>query len=374
MKRFIKWQYMLNKRLLHKKIFVFLLCLIPVLVWGMSRLSEEDSGILTIAISVEEPQDKEAVLIVEKLLQEDSFLQYERVEPQQARALVASGKVDCAWIFREDFQNKLISTFAKDEKVAPIYVVAQEENVVLQLARTYLYGSVFPYLAQLMSEHFLDNEVEGVGDITPEELQSYYEKNTVEEDVIEIIYADKQRVATKQKQSYLMAPMRGILVVLILICGLVVTIYYMQDEERGMFAWIPLHKRRELLYCYLAGAGFDVGVVVCISLSVMEKKLLSMYEIGVLFVYLCMSGAFCEMVKLLCRSKDILAKWMPFIALAMLAMCPIFLDLGNDFALQYVFPPTYYLRALYRSEIIYVMVGYTLLVLAISKLLEQRNR
>lgn len=368
MKRFFVWQYMINKRLLHKKIFVFLLCLIPVLVWGMSQLSEEDSGILTIALSVEDSQDKEAGKIVDKLMQEDTILQYELLDVQEARERVASGKVDCAWIFREDFNNKLISTFSQGEKVAPIYVVAQEETVVLQLARTYLYGSVFPYLSELLCEYYMENEIDGVEDITPEELQYYYEKCAVDGSVIEIIYADKQDIATQQKQSYLMAPMKGILAVLLLVSGLVVTIYYMQDDERGMFAWIPMHKRRGLLYCYLLGASIDVGVVVCISLLIMEKRMVSLYEIGVLFLYLCMSAAFCEMVKILSRTKDLLIKWILFLTLAMLIVCPIFIDLGSGFGAQYLFPPTYYLRALYHSELILVMVGYTLLVLVISKI------
>lgn len=359
MKRFFLWQYMLNKRLLHKKTFVLLLCLVPLLVWGMGQLAKEDSGVLTILLSVENAQDELALQIVEELLQEDSILQYELAEPARAYELVAAGKADCAWIFREDFQEKLVATFAEgEEESAPVYVVAQEDTVALQLARTKLYGSVYPHLAELLTKHYIETQTGR--DVPVEELQAYLEANAVEEGLFQVIYeGDGTQESARAEQSYLMTPIRGILLVFLMICGLVVTLYYLQDGERGMFAWIPVHKRRGLLYCYLFAACFDVSVVVVPALSISEGRLISLRELGILLLYVCMTAVFCELMKLLCRTKELLARWIPLISLAMLALCPIFLDLGSGFLLQYLFPPTYYLRALQSDRMIAVMAGYT---------------
>lgn len=368
MKRFFLWQYMLNKRLLHKKVFVLLLCLIPVLVWGMSRIAREDSGIMTILLSMENQQDDLVKQIFKEVLQDDSILYYEVVEPQQAYELVKAGKADCAWIFREDFQEKLISTFAEGvETVAPVYVVTREDNVALQLARTKLYAFIYPHLAKLINEHLLGGYLPG-GDseITGAQIQEYYKANLVEDSLFQIVYEDAvgsaSRTDVTTEQSYLLLPIRGILVILLLVCGLVVTLYYMQDGERGMFAWIPVPKRRGLLYCYLFAAGFDVSVVVILSLWISEGRWISLRELAILVLYLLTMAVFCALMRLLCRKVETLVKWIPLISLATLGLCPVFVDLGTGFVLQYLFPPTYYLRALYSNRMLVMMAAYTVVM------------
>lgn len=366
MKRFFLWQFMINKRLLHKRIFVLLLVLVPILVWGMSRISKEDSGILTILISMEDAQDRLAGQIVEEVLQDDSILYYEVVEPEQAYQRVAAGQADCAWIFREDFEGKLISTFAADDIDAPVYVVVQEDTVALQLARTKLYAFVYPHLATLICEHYMENEVDGVDNLSAQRLQTYYEKCQVQDGLFQMLYKETTEAGENSAQSYLMLPIRGILIIFLLIGGLVVTLYYLQDEERGMFAWIPVPKRRGLLYCYLLAAELDMSVVVVLSLLISDGRWISRRELGILGIYLLTGAVFCELMKILCRTGKTLVKWIPLIALVMLGLCPVFLDLGSGFVLQYFFPPTYYLRALYSHRMLLVMLIYTSILFALE--------
>lgn len=368
MKRFFIWQYMLNKRLLHKKEFIILLCLIPLLVWGITLVSKEESSVVTVALSMEDEKDELAGKIVEEMMQEDSIIRFEPMEKEAAYQAVRSGEADCAWIFREDFQEKLITTFAKRvEEVPPVYVVVQEDNVAMQLSRTKLYGYIFPHLAFLLGQNFLETEVMEGQEVTTEELQRYFDENTVEQDIVQIAYLSKDEILDdadvtdreEEKQaSYLMTPVRGMLLVLLIVAGLVVTLYYMQDEERGMFAWIPVHKRRGLFYSYLMAALLDTGLVVLLGLFISEGKWVSLREIGILLLYVPVTATFCELVKNLIRTKERLAKWIPLLAIAMLGLCPVFLDLGSGFAAQYAFPATYYLRGLYDKNMILWMLVY----------------
>ena len=104
MKRFFIWQYMLNKRLLHKKEFLILLCLIPLLVWGITLVSKEESSVVTVALSMEDEEDKLANQIIEEMMQEDSIIRFESMDVEASYNAVRAGEADCAWIFREDFQ------------------------------------------------------------------------------------------------------------------------------------------------------------------------------------------------------------------------------------------------------------------------------
>lgn len=353
MKRFWIWQYMINKRLLRKKEFVILLCLIPLLVWGITMISKEDSGVLTIALAMEE-EDGDAAPIIEEMLKEDSMIQYIPTGVEEAYKKVNTKEVDCAWIFREDFTEKLITTFDRwDEKEAPVYVVAQEDNVALQLARTKLYGNIFPHLAYLLCQDYLETEVMEGESVSEEELRQAYEKSMVEGTLIRTVYispddmtnvSERKERTTEQKISYLITPVRGLLIVLIIVAGLVVTMYYLQDEERGMFAWVPIPKRRGLLYSYILAAVFDTSVVVLLSLLISEGRLLSLRELIVLILYLPVTAVFCEFLKIICHKKEHLAKCIPLLCLAMLGFCPVFLNPGRSFVPQYLFPPTYYLR------------------------------
>jgi len=368
MKRFFLWQYMLNKRLLHKKEFLILLCLIPLLVVGMVLFSKEDSGVVRILLCMEDEKDTLAEEIIEGMLEEDSIIQYKLVDKEEAYKQVQEGNADCAWIFREDFQTKLIGTFAGgEEEDKPVSVVAQEDNVALQLARTKLYGNIFPKLAFLLCEDYLGTEVFQGEPISVEELEKHYEANTVEGGLVQVIYVapdeleDLSGVTVKeeqQKASYLVTPIRGLLMVLLMVAGLVVTMYYLQDVERGMFAWIPVHKRRWLLYSYILGAVTDTAVVVLVSLMISEGKCLSLREFGVFLLYLPVTAVFCEFVKILCHKKEHLAKSIPLLSIAMLGLCPVFLDLGRGFVPQYLFPPTYYLRVSNDYKMIFAMLGY----------------
>lgn len=368
MKRFLIWQYMLNKRLLHKKEFLILLCLIPLLVWGITLVSKEESSVVTVALSMEDEEDKLANQIIEEMMQEDSIIRFESMDVEASYNAVRAGEADCAWIFREDFQEKLITTFAKRaEEIPPVYVVAQEDNVALKLARTKLYGYIFPYLAFLLGENFLETEVMEGQEVSTEELQRYFEENSVEQEIIQIAYLSKDEIladvdVTHRDEeitgSYLMTPIKGMLLVLLIVAGLVVTLYYMQDEERGMFAWIPVHKRRGLFYSYLLVALFDTGLIVLLGLFISDGKWVSLREIGILLLYIPVTATFCELVKNLIRTKERLAKWIPLLAVAMLGLCPVFLDLGSGFAAQYAFPATYYLRGLYDKEMILWMLVY----------------
>ncbi len=387
MKRFFLWQYMLNKRLLHKKEFLILLCLIPLLVLGMTLLSKEDSGVVTVLLSVEDEKDSLVGEIVEGMLEEDSIIQYKLVTGEEAYEGVRAGEADCAWIFKEDFQNKLIGTYTGDEEEdKPVIVVAQEDNVALQLARTKLYGNIFPRLAFLLCEDFLETEVFDGESISVEDLQRHYEANAVEGGLVHTIYVSPDELSDvseasdkgeKQRFSYLVTPIRGLLLILIIVAGLVVTMYYLQDGERGMFAWIPVHKRRWLLYSYVLGAITDTAVVVLLSLLISEGNVLSLREFVVFLFYLPVTAVFCEFVKILCRKKEHLAKSIPLLSIAMLGLCPVFLDLGRGFVPQYLFPVTYYLRVSNDYKMIFAMLGYTVVLFLAStiyyRFVEEKN-
>jgi hypothetical protein len=76
------------------------------------------------------------------------------------------------------------------------------------------------------------------------------------------------------------------------------------------------------------------------------------------------------MLRRYCRSMRVLATLIPLLVVAMLAICPVFLDIAPLHMLQRLFPPTYYINAVYNSSQLINMVIYTLICLALYLLPE----
>ena len=56
---------------------------------------------------------------------------------------------------------------------------------------------------------------------------------------------------------------------------------------------------------------------------------------------------------------------MSFTAVVMLVVCPVFFDLGALRELQYLFPPTYFINAVYSDKFLLYMPLYTLVLAAV---------
>lgn len=380
MKRILLWQYMLNKRLLHKKSFIILMCMIPLLVCGMQIVSEEESGVLTILLCAESAEDELAKQVIADLTEADSVVRYLVCDEKEALESVQKGEADCAWVFRDDFRRRLDEYATESLKQeAPIRMIAREDNVALQLARTNLYGVIYPHYAYFLCENFLQDKILKEGQVSEAELRADFERTAVEESLFQVVYVNQNDVVYRdsfQKQdSYLLQPVKGLLLVFITICGLASAIYYLQDAERGIFAWIPMNHRMLFACGYHMVAMFDAAIMVFVSLFFLEKERMMAQEIVLLLLYIIICAVFCNFIMCLCRNKQNLGRCIPLLLIAMLVISPIFIDFGENFTVQYLFPPSYYLRALHDEKMYLYGLLYTVALgiatSGINKLMER---
>lgn len=390
MKRNWKWLFYLNKRLLYKKEFVILLCIIPLLVGGLSMVSRNDSGIMTVLLCAEDETDTFVGQMIESLATQDSVIRYVRTRVDTAYELIEAGEADCAWIFREDFLGKLRKATGKLRgETPPILVVAQEDTVALELSRMKLFEELYPHLSYLLCEEQLGNVLEDGQKLSEEELRAAFEISAVNDCLVAIVYESPQSVVKKKQpkqdstgmdeteyavstvrnnRNYLMSPLRGLLMILLLVAGLMAALFYLQDEEGAVLLRIPIRDRRKLLYFYMLPAIADTAVVVGLSLFIAEKSFLSLWEGAAFLLYLPLAAVFCDLMTLLCKTKERLSACIPLLVLAMLVLSPVFLDLGTDFVFSYLLPPTYFLRAGNEAGMLPRMLAYTGLLFAVGTL------
>ena len=75
---------LLNKRLLRKYSFLLILCLVPLLVAGMRLAAQEESGLMRVALYVEDDREELTAGILEKLADRRGVLHFVRCHSEQA--------------------------------------------------------------------------------------------------------------------------------------------------------------------------------------------------------------------------------------------------------------------------------------------------
>ena len=91
-------------------------------------------------------------------------------------------------------------------------------------------------------------------------------------------------------------------------------------------------------------------------------------ELLILALYATSTALFGMTVRQLCGSLAAVGTALPLLIVVMLVVCPVFFDLGALRALQYLFPPTYYINAVSSNYFLLLMAVYSLILLTVYTL------
>lgn len=353
------WLLMLNKRLFRKPVFLVILALIPLLVFGYQAATREESGVLTIALA-QEGEDPLAAQVIDDLMDSSQLLRFRLCQsPLEAEDQVRSGKADCAWIFPDALQQR-IEAFVSDPSAenAFVRVLERESNVMLMLTREKLSGALYELCAPTVYRNFLRQNIPEMAQASDAELMAYYNGTGITDALF--VFEQAGGSAAEQDTNFLLAPVRGLLAVVIVICGIAASMYFVQDMEKGTFAWVPARYRLLTeLGCQIV-AVMDVCIASLLSLAVAGLTGSILRELLALVLYSLCASAFCMLLRRLCGTVRTLGTLLPLLAVVMLVVCPVFFDLGALREFQYLFPPTYYIHAVYADRYFLYMLLYTL--------------
>ena len=178
-KKALLWCLMLTKRLYKKVTFVIILALIPITVLAFGKASQEDSGIMTILLVQEDPNDALASQVVEELLGSSDLILFKKIDnAQEAERIVQIEKADAAWIFPKDMEEKILD-FVTTENLPKSFVrvVVREENVTIKLANEKLSGALFKYCARTYYRYYMRMNAEFLDKLSDEEIvEDRYQK------------------------------------------------------------------------------------------------------------------------------------------------------------------------------------------------------
>lgn len=363
---------LLNKRLLKKPSFVILLCMIPVIVFGLHLVSERESGIVRIALVNEGSQ--EAGTIIDELMNKPSVFLFDTYENgEEAEEALLDNRVDAVWIFPGDYSDR-ISDFTgalvrntKDSDGA-VEIVEREDNVLLQLSRMELFGALYSDLSFSLFDNYINLRLAD-SEVSAAALHGYYDNNRNTGMLFD--YRDTDERSPKEQdvsESYLFTPLRGVLLLLTLLCGLAAAMYYRADLDKEIFTWMPVGNKWIFEHVYLMTALVDGGLVVLITFFITGLAASPLTEIALMFLFILSCCCFCSIIRRLTFNLRSLATSIPILILAMLVVCPVFIYIRALRGIQLLLPPFYYLMAQNNAGYLNLFVIYTMAIIAVDVL------
>ncbi len=375
LKRMLRWVLLLWKRLYKKLTFLALLVLIPALVFGYGMVTQEESGIVIIALASEtETVEPLTRSVWDELLESRVMRCIECESPEMAKELVLQGKADVAWIFAEDLEAKIYDFAAhRTRKNAFVTILEPDNRVALKLVREVLSGVLFPQCSEALYLTYIRENAPELDAVSDEQLLDYYRNMDFSEGLF--AFTDLEGNVMEEKQAdFLLTPVRGMLAVVIVLAGLATAMYYIRDVENGTFAWVALHRQGMVEFgCQLISL-VNVAAVALLSLILTEQSVPLGRELAVAVMYCLCVASFSMLVRRLTLGIYGLGTVTPLLVVMMLAICPIFYDLAIVRQLQYLFPPTYYVNAAYNGKYLGYMAVYTFVAFSLCGIIDRFKR
>ncbi len=357
MKRMWTWFLLLNKRLYLKITFLILILLIPIFVTAFQIMAQQPSGVVTVVLARQDPQDALCREIVESLKSETKIISFLEDTPENAQLLVKAGKADAAWIFPEDMAGCLSRYLTGDAAAKGfVKVLEREQTVVLGLARERLNGVLFGESVRQIYLRYVRQWSPEAEKYSDAELLSYIDQADVTGQLF--AYYDIYGNQKLETANYLTAPIRGLLAVLVAIGSAVTAMYYQKDSDLGIFSFLPQRYAPLCEFGYQLVSSFNLMTMVLLSLIISGLSENLLLELILFLLYGICCSLFGMVLRKIFGGGRWLAVWMPVIALFMLVICPVFFDVAAMQKLQLIFPPTYYISGAYNYAYWLYFIGY----------------
>lgn len=371
MRILLLWLLLLTKRLYKKPAFWAILIIIPVVVFAYGLTAREDSGMLTVVLSAQNTEDLFSNAVIDELKGSSDIIRFiVKEDPSVAEEMVHNGAADAAWILSSSAKEDLES-FVRGRYTGKgfVRVVVREETVPLILVNEKLSGQLFMHSAKACFLQYL-REDDALNGLTDAEIVRYFDGVSIEDDLFSYSYISKSD-NNENSRNYLLMPVRGILSILVTIGAMAAAMFYIADESEGLFSWISLRRKGyvELGCQVIALSNIMAVVLIAIIAAGIHVQILKELLLSTMYVLCC--AVFGQFIRMLFRTRQWIGMVMPFLAVIMLVICPVFVSLPGLKPLQMLFPPTYYLNAVYNNAYFLYLTLYTLVLWIMCRFLKK---
>lgn len=338
------------KSLVRKRSFWLCIALIPLFVLFVSVTSKDDSGVLKIGVLYEDsdPAGKE---IAESLINDDHLIYFFRAENEESSIHdIVRGRLDALWIFEGDTESRMREYFTGKSKDPFVRVFEREGSITLFMSHEFLYGAMYPKIAYIIYEDFVERNLVPKAEITEEQIKEAYAKHADTGSIV--VFDTVEGGKAEQKTDYLTLPLRGLLSLTVLLCALAGALYYRHDLETGKYNCISAKKRLFPAYATVFPAAFICGAAVYVTLVVSSQVESAAWEALAMALYIWAVTSVGVLFGLVIPSVKALGAVVPMYMLTCTLISPIFYNLPMLTPIMRFLPNYHYLASSYNKELL----------------------
>ena len=372
MKKLFKWIFFLNKRLFKKASFTVILLFMLLSVTAFGAASRNESGFLTVMLVNTDKNDGVSSSVVKALLKERSMILFkEASSPDNAVDAVKSGRADSAWIFGENIGQKIYDFSSGKSADKMVTVVEREQNVLLRLSHEKLTAKLYRYASKNYYISFVRKNVDSLSIFSDDELGEFFDQTEITDRLF--VYGSLKG-SDGESTDYLTYPLRGLLGLIITLCGMAGALYYMQDKQSRTYDFFAENRKIILKFANITVPVIIVAFVALACLVVTGLSVGIFKEIACSAVFALACVSFCALISAFFQKINLFATVIPIITVAMIGVCPIFFNLRITKPFSYIFPVTYYLNSVYDARYLVYAACYSVICFLLTLMLHKKCR
>ena len=369
-KKYFLWFYMFAKRLLMRWSFVVILFSIPFIIFGANAAMKGESGILTIYLCADQSNTLANEVIADIQNSKTSILFKRSTNINESLKALEQKKADAVWYFEDDFFEKSQRYASGKSKKPFVKVFEREDSLPLKLSRERLYGGVFNKFAYSVYKNFVYSEYFSENEVSEDIIKKYPGQRGGDKELVVMETLGAQKIETDTK-AYLVMPIRGLLALLIMLCGFASVLTFLNDKKIGKFDWLTAKKQilPGFAQCFAGVLLPAFAVFVSLFISGIWTNFLT--ELVAMLLFVVASAGFCLNLCIMFKSPSKFGALIPAFVIIMLALSPVFFDINILNKAKLLLPTRYYLFSLYDTKYIIEFLYYIPCVYILAWLLNK---
>ncbi len=378
---YLVWLSAFFKRLLRKKSFLLLLLAFPLICIAVSAGARTEKPLLQAALYFENPSPL-AEETTDLLIQKNSVVHfYTASSKAQLEQDVATSKAECGFIFTEDYTFEHILDPALWE--GSVQLVRSPGSMLAGSVSELVFDSFFQsYCRELLTSRLKNGDVlkksSQLSDVLSD-AQTLYSEHCGDGSTFSFHFArlsadslEKVTLETARlRKTFVSGICRGILSVLLLLCGLMGGLHLFGDRKNSLF--LPIRSSKSIII-----EGLDVAApMLCMAVSgIAGMAFFGMVKnpfwelLGLVLYILSLTFGICLLLRIV-RSEAFFRGLMPLFTIGSLVFAPVILDLSVYLKAlrvpKFLFLNSYYLDMINGgARELFFLFGVTLLLGACS--------
>ena len=364
---------LLLKRLFKKKSYIVMLAMVPLMVLALKGVSRGDAGLMTIGVYI--PGDDYASnSLMESIEDEPGSFKYIFYEDREKLIEdVKRQQLSEGWICPDNLDEAVESIVSMGQSDSRIEIVIREQGLSHLLGREVLNSRVYKSLARQMAVSYISEKLYK-GNPTEEQQEKIlktFDSYEINGNLFELGYLDDSQNQNSDDTNYIMMPLRGMLALWLLILSIAASMYYIEDQQNGIFIWWKSHLSIARDFLYYGVIMFIPTIMGLVGLKIggvstsLSKEILSIIIYD--FTLICLASILREII----RSVKGLGLITPILIIASALLSPVFIDIKAGRTFQKLCPTFHYLYSIHDDYYLKTLMLFGIALLIIWNLIHK---